>query len=199
MVDKPSKTQPVLLGGLVLGLGSVIPFLSLGNLCCCGWAIVGGAFAAYLLIKRSPILPIKSSDGAAAGAVAGVVGSFIYLVIGVPLMLLEWSGIAARMNQSTGNVSDIATREAVKQLTDAMQGRPAFFALGVWIIFTVVSVGMATLGGMIGVAMFEKRKGGQPPPTFSPVGDLPAYGVTDSFATHAPATPAQPPDERNEP
>ena len=75
MVEKPSKLQPALLGGLVLGLGSVIPGLSYGNLCCCGWALVAGALAASLLIRRSPVFPIKSGDGAAAGAFAGVVGS----------------------------------------------------------------------------------------------------------------------------
>jgi hypothetical protein len=85
MTEKPSKIQPALLGALVLGFGSVIPVVSYGNLCCCGWGIIGGALAAYLLIKRSRVLPITKSDGAGAGALAGVVGSLIYLVIGVPL------------------------------------------------------------------------------------------------------------------
>src|SRR6266852_657964 len=88
VLEKPSKLQPALLGGLVLGLGSVIPGLSYGNLCCCGWGIVGGALAAYLLVKRSPILPVTKRDGATAGAFAGIVGSLIYLAIGVPLSLL---------------------------------------------------------------------------------------------------------------
>jgi hypothetical protein len=43
MIEKPSKLQPALLGGLVLGLGSVIPGLHYGNFCCCGWGLVGGA------------------------------------------------------------------------------------------------------------------------------------------------------------
>ena len=96
MVEKSSKLQPALLGGLVLGLGSVIPVVSYGNLCCCGWGIVGGALAAYLLIKRSPVLPITKREGASAGALAGVVGSVIYLIIGV--LVVRPSGLFGKVH-----------------------------------------------------------------------------------------------------
>ena len=193
MIEKPSKLQPVLLGGLVLGLGSVIPGLSYGNFCCCGWAIVGGALAAYLLIKRSTILPITSGDGAAAGALAGIVGSFINLVIGVPLTLLQWKNVVSQMQQRADNVSDAASREMVRQMTDAMQSHPALIALGFWLLFAIVGVGMAALGAVIGVAMFEKRKG-QPPsqPPHPPAGFPPGYAAPDP-PPGAPALPGQPP------
>lgn len=199
MVEKPSKLQPVLLGGLVLGLGSVIPGLSYGNLCCCGWAIVGGVLAAYLLIKRSTVLPITSGDGAAAGALAGVVGSFINLVIGVPLTLLQWKNVVSQMQQRADSVSDPASREVVRQMTDAMQNHPALIAVGLWLLFAIVGVGMAALGGVIGVAMFEKRKG-QPPsqPPYSPAGFQPGYGSPNPPPAE-PAPPDQPPFGSAEP
>lgn len=198
MVEKPSKLQPVLIGGLVLGLGSVIPIISFGNVCCCGWAIVGGALAAYLLIKRSAIFPITSGDGASAGALAGLVGSFINLVLGVPLSLLQWSNVITTMQQRADTVADAASRAMVRQITDAMQGHPVLIALGAWAVFTIVSTGMAALGGMIGVAMFEKRKGqpaSQPP--YPLAGSLPSYALPGS----TPETPApiQPPPEDTEP
>src|SRR5438445_180418 len=115
MIEKPSKLQPALLGGLVLGLGSVIPGLSYGNLCCCGWALVAGALAANLLIRRSALFPIKSGDGAAAGALAGVVGSFINLVIGVPLTLLQWNNLVSQVEQRAESSSDLQSREAIRQ------------------------------------------------------------------------------------
>src|SRR5688572_10869436 len=37
-----NKFKPALIGGLVTGILSVIPFVSAANLCCCLWAIVGG-------------------------------------------------------------------------------------------------------------------------------------------------------------
>lgn len=199
MVDKPSKLQPVLLGGLVLGLGSVIPGLSYGNLCCCGWAIVGGALAASLLIKRSPVLPITSGDGAAAGALVGLVGSFINLIIGVPITLLQWKTVMAQMQQRADSVSDPASREMVRQMTGAMQSHPAFIALGLWLLFAIASVGMAALGGVIGVAMFEKRKGqpsSQPP--YPPPGFPPSYAAPDP-PPGGPTQPNQPHYEGSEP
>ena len=172
MIEKPSKLQPVLLGGLVLGLGSVIPGVSFGNLCCCGWAIVGGALAAYLLIRRSSVFPIRSGDGAAAGALAGVVGSLINLVIGVPLSLLQWNNVVSQVEQRAEIASDPASREAVKQVASIMQGHPVLIALGIWLVFAIVAVGAAALGGVIGVAILEKRKG-QYPPQPPPSGGFP--------------------------
>ena len=188
MVEKPSKLQPALLGGLVLGLGSVIPVVSLGNLCCCGWGIVGGALAAYLLNRKSPVLPITKSDGASAGALAGVVGSLIYLIIGVPLNLLQWNGFVAQMDQRADSVPDPATRELMTQMIAMMQNHPVLFALGVWVMFAIVGVCVAALGGLIGVAIFGRRKGQQYPPQ-PPPGFPPGYGGTPPGGTGADAAP----------
>jgi hypothetical protein len=49
-----------------------------------------------------------------------------------------------------------------------MQGHPVLICLVVWVMFTVVAIGAAALGGVIGVAIFEKRKG-QPYPPQPPV------------------------------
>jgi hypothetical protein len=177
MVERPSKLQPALLGGLVLGLGSVIPGLSYGNLCCCGWAIVGGALAAYLLIKRSPVLPITKSDGAGAGALAGVAGSCIYLVIGVPLSLLQWSSVVAQMQARSDTIDDVATRQMFRQIVATMQDHPIFISLAIWLVFAIVAIGMAAVGGVIGTAIFEKRKGLPYPPQ----GPLPGPGFQPGY------------------
>ncbi|HKV37466.1 MAG TPA: DUF5518 domain-containing protein, partial [Pyrinomonadaceae bacterium] len=79
-----NKLKPALLGGLIVGLLSAIPFI---NYCCCIWAIGGGLLAGFLYIKNSPN-PVPTGDGAIVGALAGVVGGLIYLVIGLPIALL---------------------------------------------------------------------------------------------------------------
>jgi len=199
MLEKPAKLEPVLLGGLVLGLGSVIPGLSYGNICCCGWAIVGGGLAAYLLIKRSPVLPITSGDGAAAGALAGIVGSFINLIIGVPLTLLRWNDVISQVQQKVDHVSDPATRATVRQISDTIQSSPVLIALGVWLLFAIVGVGMAALGGVIAVAIFEKRKGRPPTqPPYPPAGFPPGYAAPDP-PPGGPTLPSQPPYAGSEP
>jgi hypothetical protein len=190
-MEKPSKLQPALLGGLVLGLGSVIPGVSLFNFCCCGWGIVGGALAAYLLIRRSPVLPVPKGDGARAGALAGLVGSVIYLVIGVPLTLLQWNNLVAQVQQRAEASSDPASREAVNQIITIMQSHPVLIALGIWLVFAIVGIGAAALGGMIGVAMFEKRKGQQGPPQAPPSNE----GFPQGYALPGSPAGGTPPDQ----
>ena len=55
--------QPVLFGGLFMGVLSALPIISLGN-CCCVWVAGGGAVTAYLtivffirLLERIGMLP----------------------------------------------------------------------------------------------------------------------------------------------
>jgi hypothetical protein len=159
MVEKPSKFQPALVGGLVLGILSVIPIVSIGNLCCCLWVLLGGALAARMLVTRSSYLPITYGDGAGVGAFAGLVGSAILLVIGVPIQLLLRGGqdfeMAGRMWGSDPEVM---------KMLETMQENPAIFALIVWVVQSIITVGFAAIGGLIGVALFEKRKGQAPPP-----------------------------------
>src|SRR5215207_9867967 len=79
-----NKLKPALIGGVVLGILSVVPFVSAANICCCLWAILGGMLATYLYVKNSPT-PASPGDGAILGALAGVVGAIIYLIVGIPV------------------------------------------------------------------------------------------------------------------
>ena len=173
MVAKPAKLQPALVGGLIVGLGSVVPYV---NFCCCGWAIVGGALAAYMLTKRSTVLPITKGDGASAGSLAGIVGSLVYLVIGVPLTLLRWSDLVGQMQQRGDSVADAASRQMFRQVAGTMESHPVLIALVIWLIIAALSIGFSALGGVIGVAIFEKRKGQGFPPPPAPTGFAPDYG-----------------------
>jgi hypothetical protein len=85
-------------------------------------------------------------------------------VIGVPLSLLQWNNVVSQVGQRAETTSDPASREAVKQVVAIMQSHPLLIALGIWLVFTIVAIVAAAIGGMIGVAFFEKRKGQQYPP-----------------------------------
>lgn len=142
-----NKLKPALLGGLVVGLLSAIPFI---NYCCCIWGIGGGVLAAYLYVKSSPT-PVSTGDGAMVGGLAGVVGGIIYLVIGLPIAILF--GMAAMTEQLTRSGVELPFSGVLLMIVAGIVGA----------IFLVV---LATLGGIIGVAIFEKRKGNDiaPPP-----------------------------------
>jgi len=191
VVEKPNKTQPALIGGLVIGLLWSVPFLNLINLCCCLGVIAGGALAAWQLIKRSPVLPVSSGDGSVVGLLAGLVGAGVHLLLGVPIGLVfdpqtgvsAIKSIFALMNNPEVNR---AMEEAIRNSQNQSLAERLGGALVGWCITSVISVGFSTIGGLIGVSMFEKRKGQYPPqapPGFGPggpqrPGEAP-YGASD--------------------
>jgi hypothetical protein len=143
------KLKPAILGGLIVGVLSAIPFI---NYCCCIWSIGGGALAAFLYIKSSPT-PVGTGDGAIVGGLAGVFGGIIYLVIGLPIVILF--GMASMQEQ--------LSRSGVRL---PFSGVLLMIIAG--IVGAVILALLATLGGVIGVAIFEKRKGSGIAPPLPP-------------------------------
>src|ERR1044072_3191111 len=135
-----NKLKPALLGGLIVGVLSAIPFI---NYCCCIWSIGGGALAAYLYIKSSPV-PVGTGDGAMVGGLAGVVGGIIYLILGLPIALVF--GMAAMQDSLNRSGVDLPISGFLLMVVAAIVG-------------AIILALLATLGGIIGVAIFDKRKG----------------------------------------
>ena len=203
MVQKPSKLQPALVGGLILGLLSSIPLIQIGNLCCCLWVLLGGALAARSLINRSPVLPVTYGDGATVGAIAGVVGSAVYLVIGVPLNLLIGDAISLPLLKSVMEHMDNPEmqrmmEQVIEQAQNQPMGQRLAGALVNWVISAAIYIVFATLGGLIGIAFFEKRKGQAPPQAWPPQpppyqgGPQPPYGAPPG-PPQGPSGSGQPP------
>lgn len=140
-----NKLKPALLGGLIVGLLSAIPFV---NYCCCIWGIGGGGLASFLFIKQSPT-KVGPGDGAMLGALAGVVGAVIYLIIGVPIAYFI-SGAAMEQAFSQANIHLPFT------------GFLLFLVSG--LIGGLCLLVLAVVGGLIAVPIFEKRTDALPPP-----------------------------------
>jgi len=154
-----NKLKAALLGGVIVGLLSAIPIL---NYCCCIWAIGGGLVAGLIYIKGSPN-PVPTGEGAVIGALAGVVGAVIYLVIGLPIAFLVGAGqLEARLRE--------AGIQQMPMSTTALLLVGGLFA-------AVCLLVLATLGGLLSIPIFEKRKGGPippPPPETNEPGTYPA-------------------------
>lgn len=155
-----NKLKPAIIGGVVLGILSVIPFVNWANFCCCLWAILGGALASYLYIKNSPV-PATPGDGAILGALAGLVGAVISVVIGIPLSILM-SGVMTGM--IVGLLESINPSQAEMIRTQLEAGQTVAGAIVNGLILAVLLVIFSTLGGLIGVPIFEKRKRDVMPP-----------------------------------
>jgi hypothetical protein len=155
-----NKLKPAIIGGVVLGLLSIIPIVNLGNICCCLWAILGGVLATYLYVKASPV-PASPGDGAILGAMAGAVGGLMAIVLGIPISIIA-GGITRAIfirlmegfNPSQAEMMRIQMEAGVSILREIVNG----------IILAVCLVIFSTVGGLLGVPIFEKRKRETAPP-----------------------------------
>ena len=156
-----NKLKPALIGGIVLGILSSIPFVNFANACCCLWAILGGLLATYLYVKNSPT-PVNAGDGAIVGALAGVVGGLIALILGIPIDIAMGPMMRGFIVDLVANM-DPRQAEMLRQQMEA-----SGTAIAPIIIQNMIGAVMlflfATIGGLLGVPIFEKRKGDAPPP-----------------------------------
>ena len=164
-----NKVKPALIGGVLLGLLSVIPVV---NTCCCLWAILGGLLASYLYVKNSPV-PATPGEGAAVGAFAGAVGAVIAIVLGIPI---SYAAGPALQNWLVGMMEnmDPAQAEMFRRQLE-MSGDSILPVIINSLILAVLLFVFSIIGGLIGTALFEKRKGGAPPPPPPMTGGPGAY------------------------
>jgi len=155
-----NKLKPALIGGVLLGLLSAIPVVNLVNICCCLWALIGGLLASYLYIKNSPV-PASAGDGAILGALAGLVGAVIVVVIGIPISIIAGGITRELLIRLIENVNP-GQAEAIRIQMEA--GSTIAGAIVNGIILAVLLVIFSTIGGLLGIPIFEKRKGPIPPP-----------------------------------
>lgn len=155
-----NKVKPALIGGVVLGILSVIPFVNFVNLCCCLWAILGGMLATYLYVKNSPT-PATAGDGAILGALAGLIGAVISLILGIPISLLMGSTMR---NLLVSLLENINPEQAHMMRVQMEAGASVAGAIVNGLILAVLLFVFSIIGGLIGIPIFEKRKGDLTPP-----------------------------------
>lgn len=158
-----SVLQPAFLAGLVIGVLSGLPVVSVGNCCCCLWVVSGGALAAYLL-QQSTTRAITVAEGMFVGLIAGVLGA----VIGAPISwisqalmgnIVDNAALIDRIMENAGNIPP-EMREAIER---AKAGGFAAGAAGVGmaiiglLVSLVVYSIFATLGGLVGALLFKKE------------------------------------------
>ena len=149
--------KPALIGGVLLGILSIIPGI---QLCCCAWMIGGGILAAALYVKSSTTA-VKLGIGMLLGLFTGAVGGLVYILFSIPIAIL-FSGGTGIFEESRRSLSSLpnlppAFQEALANMPtsgSAMIVLLVFSSLLLLVLFSLV----ASVGGLIGVAIFEKRK-----------------------------------------
>lgn len=162
MTPPPPKLQPALLGGLLMGVLSALPFVSLGN-CCCLWVIGGGVLATYLMQQNYPY-QVSAADGALVGLLAGIFGGVIGALISIPIEVMMGPLQQRLLERFVLSNPDLPSE--TRSMFENMAARgfaPAMMA--VKLVFSVIIGGIfAMLGGLLGVALFKKNAPPPPPP-----------------------------------
>ena len=152
------RTQPVLLGGLFIGVLSALPIINAGNCCCCLWVVSGGVLAVYLR-QQSFHGQLNAAEGALVGLMAGLVGGVIGALLSIPLQMMLGSMQQEWINRILEGNPDIPPE--VRDMTQRMTGGAAR-AVGA-IFNVIISAIFGMLGGLLGVAIFKKNVPPQPP------------------------------------
>jgi uncharacterized membrane protein len=149
------KLQPALLGGLLIGVLSALPFVSAFNYCCCLWVIAGGVLTAYLLQERST-RPMTARDAALAGLLAGVIGAVIAAVVGGFFMAIMGGATQSLDQIPRGDLPP----EFGRILDRFRELPPLLWYIGPAIAYLMIFPVFGMLGALLGVALFKR----QPPP-----------------------------------
>ena len=154
-------TQPALIGGVVIGVLSALPIISIGNACCCLWVISGGVVAAYLF-QQNKHEPMTPADGALVGLLAGLIGALVRTVVSIPIDFvvgpMEQAIVQRVMDMGTLPPEAHDMLERFSRTSAARTG--AFFVIGhiVGLMFWACIGGVfSTLGGFLGALIFKKQ------------------------------------------
>lgn len=159
MMDNP-KFKAALIGGGVFGVLAALPYINMLNVVCCALFIGGGVLAAYLYLKDQPPSEKRPyGDGALVGLIAGAIGGVVTTIVGA---LVLASGLGPDMGDPGAALDqlDQAGIELPDIVRDMMGGGGISAAmLGTQLVMNVILYGIfATLGGLVGVAIFHKKE-----------------------------------------
>ena len=159
------RNQPALIGGLIVGVLSVLPIVQAGNACCCLWALAGGATAVKLYIDRAPE-QVLWAEAAKVAALAGMLGAVIRIFLGTPVDLATWPAQIMAMEKLAQGMADPQRQQLLdflNQLRQMPAGQIVLRALLPASLFWAVILFVFTeVGGLLAVVLFEKRKGPTP-------------------------------------
>jgi hypothetical protein len=159
--------QSALLGGVFIGVLSVLPIVNVGNACCCMWVIAGGLLTAYLENQRAP-QSITVARGAFLGLLAGLVSAVVWLIASLALNPL-FAPFQAQMGEALSRAAadaDPTVRAQLEQIS-GLAASPVHFVVG-FVLQLCIGAVFATAGGAIGATIFRRPGPVMTPPPLPP-------------------------------
>jgi hypothetical protein len=143
------------LGGIFIGVLSALPVVGAANCCCCLWIVSGGALATYLEVQQKN-RTLTAGEGAAVGALAGVIGAFVWLPIAIMLSLVLGPMMREVVDEFARNANDMPPE--VREFLENMGGGGSAAANLVF-FFPQLVIGaiFAAIGGVLSAVYFKKE------------------------------------------
>jgi hypothetical protein len=149
-------TRSAALGGLFIGVLSALPIVGAANCCCCLWVVSGGALATYLEVQQKN-RTLTAGEGAAVGALSGVIGAFVWLPIAIMVSLVLGPFQRAFFEQIARNANDMPPE--AREILENMSGAGGTVASYLLFFIPQLFVGsiFAAIGGVLSAAYFKKE------------------------------------------
>jgi len=172
MPNRPGIVLPALYGGIIMGVISAVPGLSLLNCFCCAGIMLGGFLAVFFYKKDltggMPLL--TSSDGLKLGALAGVFGAIVTVILS-KLVTMMLGGADERMVKDlieSMGLADQLPPGTMEQIEQGMGAGLGFFQI---VITFIIDPLFGLIGGLIGYSVFKEKQAlpaAPPPPPMQP-------------------------------
>jgi len=151
-IDWHAGGGPVVIGGLLGGIGFFLPFSLI-------WIVLGGLVAVWLYNRRRPpYMQVSSGTGAKLGAVASVVGYTLFAVVAVVGLTFYsdklWSEFTVELRKKVGPNPEANVQQMFEVMKTA-EGK-AILAVFVMAFIFAIFLGLGTIGGAIGAAVVKR-------------------------------------------
>jgi uncharacterized membrane protein len=159
-VNLEGKWKAIFIGGLITGLAPFVPLL---NLACCIIPLIGAIVAVAVYRSSDPPPALTNNEGIVLGAMSGLIGTGIYAVLVIPLVLFVGSLVGGIMGRLVPNLTEIPStvRPLLEGLFSSFANIVGFILLIKIISQLAFSLIFGILGGLLGVALL-KRSTSQP-------------------------------------
>jgi hypothetical protein len=163
--------QPALSGGMFLGFLSSIPFISVGNVFCCMWVLLGGGIAAIMLTRQRPS-GIKYGDGAFVGVLSGLIGAVVGTLVQLSFRAMTARVLESQQQQLEQMLQQYGIQGAMRDWMLRMASGEISAETVIFIFFSNLFIYslFAMIGGILTVAILSRRKGAG----INPRPDIPA-------------------------
>jgi len=151
----PSMMMPALISGASLGFLSGLP---LSSCACCLWAAGAGFLAAYLYSRscQKAGAEFNAGKGGTVGLLTGAVFGIVGAVVGGLFTAVTGGFDSEAMREAVESNPMITDPEAAEQAIQFFESSgPMFIVLVIALIYLVLGVLFAAIGGLIGGAAFK--------------------------------------------